>query len=249
VQALAGRHLTDLPTAQLAVTIGGCFVLSEDRDLYDIDQLGVSGWLKVTHAAANETEVETIVVAASIPFSVVEAAAGPAYRRVAMASRGTKLALASGAAVALIGGAWWVRSGRAGRLFERARPVIQELGQTYGPPLMETLQRYNVGQVVFARAVVPRAEPQALGERVARVLAYAHEPLLAVDISRELASPGNLRDRTQMVRPELQHCAAFVEVSRGRWQLGRQSGYERASLPPLEIEDYLQRQHKDTRGI
>lgn len=249
VQALAGRHPTDLPTAQLAVTIGGCFVLSEDRDLCDIDQLGVSGWLKVTHAAATETEVETIFVAASIPFNVVEVTAGPAYRRITMASTGTKLALAGVAALALIGGIWWVRSGRAERLFDRARPFIQELGQTFGPPLVETMERYNLGQVVFARAVVPRAEPQTLGERVARILAYADEPLLAMDIARELSIPASLRDRTQMVRAELQNCAAFVEVSRGRWQLGRQSGYEQASLSLLEIEDYLKRRHKDTRGI
>lgn len=61
--------------------------------------------------------------------------------------------------------------------------MISELGQIYGPPLMETMERYNLGQVVFARAVVPRADTQTLGERAARILAYAHEPLLAVDIA------------------------------------------------------------------
>jgi hypothetical protein len=42
------------------------------------------------------------------------------------------------------------------------------------------------GQVVFRRAVVPQADVQILGEHIARVLAYAPEPLLAVDIAREL---------------------------------------------------------------
>jgi hypothetical protein len=233
--------------SQLAVTVGGCFLLSEDPDLCDIPQLGFSAWLKVTHAAANETEVETIFVTASVPFNVVEATAGAAYRRIPVASTGTKLAVAGVAALVLIGGIWWVKSGRAGKFFERAQPVISELGQIYGPPLMETMERYNLGQVVFARAVVPLADTQTLGERVARILAYAHEPLLAVDIARELESPGNLRDRTQMVRIELRNSAAFVEVSCGRWQLGRPSGYERASLSPLEVADYLQRRHKDTR--
>lgn len=54
-----------------------------------------------------------------------------------------------------------------------------------------------MGQVVIERAVVPWAEGQALDERIARVLAYAPEPLLAGDILRELESPGNLQDRTQ----------------------------------------------------
>jgi hypothetical protein len=90
VQALAGRHPADLPAAQLAVTIGGCFLLSEDRDLCDIPHLGFSAWLKVTHAAANQTEVKAIYVTASIPVNVAEATAGAAYRRIAAASTGTK---------------------------------------------------------------------------------------------------------------------------------------------------------------
>ena len=55
------------------------------------------------------------------------------------------------------------------------------------------MERHNVGQVVMARAVVPRAEGQALAERIARVPAYAPEPLLAEDIARELQSPGTSR--------------------------------------------------------
>ena len=132
VQALARRHLTDLPAAQLAVTIGGCFLLSEDPDLCDIPRLGFSAWLKVTHAAANETEVEAVYVAASIPFNVVEATARAAYRRMAAASAGTKLAVAGMAALVVIGGLWWVRSGRAEKFFERAQPMIRELGQPMG---------------------------------------------------------------------------------------------------------------------
>lgn len=249
VLALAARHPTDLPAAQLAVTIGGCFLLSEDPDLCDIPRLGFSAWLKVTHAAANETEVETILMTASMPLNVAEAAIGAAYRRIAAAPTWTKLAVAGVAALVLIGGVWWVRSGKAGKVIERAQPVIRELGQTYGPPLTETMQRYSLGQIVFDRAVVSRADAQMLGERIAQVLAYAHKPLLAVDIARELESPGNLRDRTQMVRSELQDCTAFCEVSRGRWQLGRSIGYKRASLSPLEVADYLKRRHKDTRRL
>ena len=247
VQALAGRHPVDLPAAQLAVTIGGCFLLSEDPDLCDIPQLGFSAWLEVTHAAANETEVEAFYVTASVPFDIVEATVGAAYRRIAAASAATKLALAGLAALIVIGGIWWVRSGRAGKFFERAQPVIKELGQTYGPPLIETMERYNLGRVVFARAIVPKADGQTLGERIARVLAFASEPLLAADIARELETPGNLRDRIQMVRAELRGCQAFSQVSRGRWELGRPSGYERASLSPVEIMDYMDRLHKNRR--
>jgi hypothetical protein len=247
VQALAGRHPADLPAAQLAVTIGGCFLLSEDRDLCDIPGLGFSAWLNVAHAAANQTEVESILVTVSIPFNAMEATAGAAYRRIAAAPAAARWALAGLGAVLAIGGIWWVRSGRAGRFFEHARPVIQELGQTYGPTLLETIQRPNLGNVVLARAVVPRADGQTLGERIARVLAYAPGPLLAGDIARELRSSGNLRDRTQIVRAELQECEAFTEESRGRWVLGRPSGYEQEPLPWAEVADYRDRRHRGTR--
>src|SRR5260370_29076030 len=99
-------------------TIGGCFLLSEDSDLCDIPQLGFSAWPEVTHAAANETEIEAFYVTASVPFDIVEATAGGAYRRIAAASAGTKLALAGLAAIIVIGGIWWIRSGRAGKFFE-----------------------------------------------------------------------------------------------------------------------------------
>jgi hypothetical protein len=247
VQALADRHPADLPAAQLAVTIGGCFLLSEDPDLCDIPELGFSAWLGVTHAAANQTEVDALSITASIPFNVAEATAGAAYRRIAVASASAKWALAGLAAVIMIGGIWWVGSSRAGQFVERAKPVFQELGRMYGPLLLETMERHNMGEVIKMRAVVRPADDQALGERIARVLAYAPEPVLAQDIVRELRSLGNLRNRTQMVRAVLEGCEAFAEVSRGRWVLGRPSGYERKQLPWAEVMDYMDRLHKDLR--
>jgi hypothetical protein len=117
--------------------------------------------LEVTNAAANETGVEAFYVTASVPFDIVEATVGAAYRCIAAASAGTRL--------------------------------------------------------------------------------------LAVDIARELETPGNLRDRIQMVRAELRGCQAFSQVSRGRWELDRPSGYERASLSSVEIMDYMDRLHENTR--
>jgi hypothetical protein len=247
VRAVAQRHPVDLPTAQIAVTIGGCFLLTEDRDLSDPPGLGFSAWLKLTHAAANEIEYASVEMTASIPLNAATAAIGALSRRVAATPPAGRLALGIVAAGAMIGGIWLVRSGKASKFGERAWPVAQELGRTYGPPLMETMQRHADGQLVFRRAVVPRAEVQTLGERIARVLAYAPGPLLAADIARELDKPGNLRDRTQMVRAELMSCTAFTEVARGRWVLGTSSGYQTAALPPAEELDYLARLHKDTR--
>lgn len=246
VQALALRHPVDLPAAQLAVTIG-CFLLSEDPDLTDTPGLGFSAWLQVTHAAANEVEYETVEFAARIPLNVAGETIAAVSRRVAAASTGGKVALGIAAAGVVVGAIWLVKSGKADKFFERTWPVVQELGRTFGPPLFETVQRHIDGQVVFSRAVVPPAASQTLGERIARVLAYSSEPLLAVDIARELETPGNLGDRTQMVRAELQDCDAFTEVTRSRWVLGKPSGYTPDGLSLIEMADYRERLHKDAR--
>src|SRR5215469_1520887 len=50
------------------------------------------------------------------------------------------------------------------------------------------------------------------------VLRLALEALLASE------TPGNLRERTQLVRGELRGCKAFTGVSPGRWKLGQPSG-------------------------
>lgn len=101
--------------------------------------------------------------------------------------------------------------------------------------------------MVFARAAVRPAAATTLAERIARVLAFRGTPALAEDIARELGTPGNLRDRTRLVRAELRRSSAFVEVSRGRWVLGEPGGGPAAPLPFTEVVNYLDRVHKDTR--
>ena len=172
------------------MTIGGCFLLTEDHDLSDPPGLGVSAWLQVAHAAASEVEYASIEMTARIPLNVAGETIGAVSRRVAAASPGGKLAFGIVAAGVVVGAIWLVKSGKADKFFERARSVVQELGRTYGPPLIETVQRHTDGQVVFRQAVVPRAEAQTLGERIAQVLAYSSEPLLAVDIARNSKCPG-----------------------------------------------------------
>jgi hypothetical protein len=247
VQAVAQRHPADLPTARLAVALGHCFLLAEDPDLCDTPGLGVSAWLKVTHATANGTEVDTIYVGLNIPVTATQELVGAASRRIAAASPAARWALAGVVILIAAGATWWIRSGRAGKLAEHVRPVIREMADTLGPQLAETLTRYQQGRVVLAPAAVPPADDRTLAERIARILAFHSTPVLAEDIARELGSPGNLRDRTKLVRAEFRACAAFAEVSRGRWMLGTASGYLPAALPLIEVAEFRERLHKDTR--
>ena len=163
-------------------------------------------------------------------------------RLAAAASPASRWALLGAFALVAGGAVWWVRSGKATKVVERVR----ELAGTYGPPLAETLTRYQRGQMVFASAAVAPAATTTLAEQIARVLAFISSPVLAEDIARNLGAPGNLRDGTRSVREELPGCDTFVEVGRGRWVLGRPSGYQAAPLPLAEISDYLERLHKNT---
>jgi hypothetical protein len=229
------------------VALGYSFLLSEDPDLCDQPQLGFKAWLQVAHAAANESEVEMIGLGVSIPISAGGEAIGAVSRRIAASSPAARWVMLAGLLILGAGAAWWVRSGNASKFIERARPVIRDLGETFGPPLAETFTRYEAGKTVFAEAAVPPAEMTTLAERIARVLVFCESPVLAEDVARELETPGNLRDRTQLVRKELRNCPAFAEVSRGRWVLGHPSDYQIRPLPPIEINEYHERLHKDTR--
>ena len=247
VEAVAARHPADLPAARLAVALGTCFLLSEDPDLCDPPGLGFAAWLEVAHAAANETEVATIYFGASIPVNITGEAVRAASRRIAAAAPAAKWAMLGAGLILVTAGVWLVCSGKTGKLAERARPVVRHIGEVYGPPLAETFARYERGRVVFAAAAVRPAAAVTLAERIARVLAFRGSPVLAEDIARELGAPGNLRDRTRLVRVELRRCIAFVEVSRGRWMLGEPGGAPAAPLPFTEVVDYLDRVHKNTR--
>ena len=101
--------------------------------------------------------------------------------------------------------------------------------------------------MVFAQAAVRPPAAITLAERIARVLAFRGSPVVAEDIARELGAPGNLRDRTRLVRAELRGCGAFIEVSRGRWMLGAPGGAAAVPLPLAEVVDYLDRVHKSAR--
>jgi hypothetical protein len=247
VGAVAARHPADLPTARLAVALGICFRLSEDRDLCDPHGLGFAAWLQVAHAAANETEVETICLGFSIPVTVTSEAVRAASRRIAAASPGATWVMLGVGVVLVAAAVTLVRSGKAGKLAGRARSVVRELGEIYRPLLAETFARYERGRAVLAQAAVPPAATTTLAERIARVLAFCPTPVLAEDIARELGTPGNLRDRTRLVRAEHHGCGAFVEVSRGRWMLGEPGGGPATPLPFTEVADYMDRLHKKTR--
>ena len=133
----------------------------------------VSAWLQTTHAAANGIEVDALYVAVNILVNAAGEAIRFAARRIGAASPVVKAILAGVLLLGAAGAIWWIRSGKADEILDRVRPTMRELGRTYGPPLMETLDRYQQGNLVLARAAVPPAGERMLAERVARVLVFA----------------------------------------------------------------------------
>jgi len=92
-----------------------------------------------------------------------------ASRRIAAALPAGRLALLGLMVGAVAGAIWLASSGKVRPSIDRARPVVRELVETFGPPMMETLNRYEQGNVAMARVAVPPAVGRTLPERIARV--------------------------------------------------------------------------------
>jgi hypothetical protein len=244
VLTLAARDPSDLPAARLAVALGCAYLFAEDPDLCDSPGLGVSEWLPIAHAAANDAEVTMASVGVGLPLTVTTESIRAAWRGVSKTQREVQLVVVG---VVVLLAFWFIASGRARRTYEGSRPVARNLVDALGPPLKEISERRSVGREVFARTLVSPSAQRCIGEVIANVLATEstiEEPMLAADVARSIDGCGNLKQRTQAVRAELRaYPDTFVEVTRGRFMLGRPSGYPRADLDRTEVLDFLRRSH------
>jgi hypothetical protein len=99
---------------------------------------GTGTWLPVAHAAANETEMQMVSYGFAIPVTAITETAAAVSRRIAAAPPAGKWA-AAGIAIALgVLVVWLVRTGKTKAITDRIRPVIREIGEATGPPLLET---------------------------------------------------------------------------------------------------------------
>ena len=120
-------------------------------------QLGFKTWFQVIHAATNETEVETTGHVVSIRVSAAGEAIGAALRRIAASCPVAKWVMFAGLLILAAGAVGGSAAARPLSFVEQARSVVQKAGEIYGPPLVETFTRYEVGKTVFTEEAVPLA--------------------------------------------------------------------------------------------
>ena len=244
VEALAVRDPTDLPTARLALALAPCYLLAEDPDI-TTPGLGVPKWLPIAHAASNEADLTMATFAAGVPGVLAVEGAKAAMRAAARAPRDAQALIF----LTLLSGSWWLTRARRGRrIVKRATSGTGSVLSAIGPPLLQIAKRQADGREhLMSKVVVPSAT-RSLSEVVASVLAKHathNQPRLSVDVARQIAGYGNLRERTIAVGLVLRaQPGVFTEVARGRFALGHRLPLPRVELDAVEVRDYLERSHR-----
>jgi hypothetical protein len=231
VESVRALHENDAPTAALAIALGTCIVLTDNRrhfrplglpdvptDETAIDLFALSQFLTGAHAAA--------LLPALTGVAVVEGS------RKAISMLGRRGAATVG--LVLLGGTalWWL-SESAGQFRETARTI----GQDLGPKLAGAIENgVAAHERVSALAIESAEGPIPAFSLVARALANEPDGMSTAETSKLLREhgyrfSGTSSHRTQ-TRAWLQEQNCFFELQRGYWTLG----YHAAAL---SVDDCL----------
>lgn len=208
----------DIPTAQLAGLVAPCVLFSRDRHLRN-PGLAPQDWLQVAQAAVHAGESDRRESA--LGMTIYAPTAGVVLLTKWVGKRlGVSPWLLGGGVAAWIAGLLRDPEHRrvAGQWFMRAADVFWRVVKEG-----EDLQAAGLHELSVA--AVPEPERPSTTHVVARVLAWAPEPLLAGEIAhlgREL--PGGQGLDTERVRATLASTKAFVRRQHARWELGRMAG-------------------------
>ncbi len=232
------RHPVDAPTARLAAALARCCVLTEDGDLTDYG-FGSKKWLPLAHAGANHAEVDIAVTSVGMPSALAGMAIWETGRALARASRGVQFAALLVTAAAAY---WWQKDGRAERHLQQLKMTSRKAWDVVSPIAFELLAMYSSAIQIQDQFTVQSADTTALSERIARVLALGPDDGM---LAREVADAVGMTESPQYaatkIRAVLRSNAAFVEISRGRWQLGHRMTTEPPPLPHNEQQEWMAR--------
>jgi len=231
---LAGRDDTDLPTLKLASLLAPVVVLAADRDLKDIG-LAYEQWQEVPEA------VQRIIIAQGSTELAARALFGTGYGTV-IAVRGATRALQRPAvawtvlgiiAIAYMTRQWWYPPVK--RRIQEASPQIREAAGTAGRAIGGWLAQYGNALTVWSSA--QRGKPgTTMTHRLARMLATSPKPMTRTEITKRLpdaiARHGH-RPVMAGLADILRRHQAFCEISRHRWQLGKENAsFGGRAIPP-----------------
>jgi hypothetical protein len=125
-------------------------------------------------------------------------------------------------AVAILAGAWLlVRCCPSGRV----RAALKEFGAAAGTAWQEMQERQQATAARLPWVPIPTGRAPTVEERCARVLARITGTLSAAEVHEQLRrDTAHPAPSVAEVRAALRGHRAFVQVGRGRWQLGEPAG-------------------------
>jgi len=220
---LRDRDPSDGPTADLAGLLAPVVVFAVDLDLIDLD-VAQADWRPVARAGGSLAATGGTAYGAIVGMTM----AGQAIVAV-LAGMRRLLGHPYGQLVAVLGGltliaarhrVWTASKDRAAA----TREAMRDLGE----PLKAFAQNLydRLDQAYQAWDASQRGEGgDSLTHATARLLACALSPLTRTELAAHLQpeSGGSPRQLVRQLGSVLNNCSAFVEIERGRWQLGRAS--------------------------
>ncbi|MGC5322694.1 hypothetical protein ACPXB5_28645 [Micromonospora arida] len=244
VAAVDCRHSVDTPLAQLAVTVGPSWVLTEDPDLI-ANELGRYDRLPMLHAAANDAEVGLLERTIAVPTVIGGEALRAAGRGLMRLPGWAQMAIGVGAGLVLV---QTHHDGRLASGLRQLRGAAASMGRAVIPPVATIMTRRQAGLAVWAEHQIAANPNRSLPEQVAAVLARAPEGgLLASQIARHVELDVPLSRLVPTVRDAVRGTAAFTEVSRGRWTLGHPVTAGTPEISPPMVAEWLHRSHRHDR--
>ena len=221
--ALGVRDPSDLPTVRLASLIAPAVVLAADPDLQDIG-LAYERWWEVPEAIRNMVAGQgSTDLAARVVFGTGYGAVA-LIRGAARALRQPRVAITvlSIAAVAAGTRRRWYPDAR--RWVEQISPRTRQVAGTVGRALFGVFEQYWAAAAIWSSA--QRGQPgRTLVHRVARLLATSPKPMTRTEIAGRLHAEVSERGHRAVMADLysiLNRHQAFCQVSRSRWQLGKE---------------------------
>ena len=222
-RTLQGRDASDVPTLRLASLIAPTVVLASDRDLQDIG-LAYERWWEVPEV------VRKVVVGQGSTEFAARAVFGAGYgtfaavRGVVRALQHPPVAIAavSVIVVGLLSQRFWYPYIR--RHMDRINPPVWEGITNVGRFVIGRFEEYGAALAIWSSAQ-RGGHGSSLTHRVARILATSPKPMTRTEITARLRSDVAKRGHRAVMNDlyvTLYTYQAFCEITRGRWQLGKE---------------------------
>lgn len=207
----------DLPTAALALLVAPAVVFTDDADLVDNGFASRAWWTKAAGDVLIIAMADGQVLGVIIGVGTTVTGIGYGTAAVVRAVRRAPLMTVT-VAVAVLTGAWLlVRRYPPGRL----RAAFKEVGAAAGTAWREMQESRQAAAARLPWVPIPPGRAPTLEERCARILARITGTLSAAEVHEQLhRDTAHPAPSVAEVRAALRGHRAFVQVGRGRWQLG-----------------------------